>query len=64
MTGKDNLAMIQIRSGHKIYLVNNTPVELVIPADAFIAGFGKGSFKLLKQGVDVDPNHLEFVLHN
>ena len=62
MHGKD-MPVLQIRSEHKIYLVNKSGQEQSLSAGAFVAGFGKGSFKLLKgEDAEAQPNHILYGL--
>jgi hypothetical protein len=42
--------MLQIRAGHQVYITNMTAQEISLGAYTFVAGFGKGGFKLIKEG--------------
>jgi len=48
--GKD--LMLQIRAAHNLYLVNKGACETALSEGTFLAGFGKGGFKLLKEEND------------
>ena len=54
---------LQLRFGHKIYLVNKTMQEISVPEGSYIAGFGKGAFKLVKlDGSETPPGAITFKL--
>ena len=50
--GKDP-PLLQIRTGHTIYIVNNGTQEWVSPPHFNVTGFGKGSFKIVKDDASV-----------
>ena len=60
VTPKDNIAL-QIRAGHRIYICNKAQAEATLEADSFVAGFGRGNFKLFKEG-ELGDHAIEFVL--
>ncbi|CAK9068414.1 unnamed protein product [Durusdinium trenchii] len=47
LQGKDSLSF-QIRTGHQLFVVNSTPSELSVKPGTALVGFGRGSFKLVK----------------
>ena len=67
MTGIGNckdLPTLQIRSNHKIYILNSTLQEWSSNM-GFVAGFGKGIFKLVKaDGSDLPEKAIEFKYTN
>ena len=61
--GKD-LPTLQIRAQHIVYIVNTSADELTVANNAYLAGFGKGSFKLLPGNSEPAANQTEYVLKN
>ena len=59
LIGKD-APSLQIRSGHAIYIVNTSPTVEWTSAMGFIAGFGKGSFKFVKNDNPLDDGVIVF----
>ena len=59
--GKDTMAF-QIRTNHQLYLVNQTSQELTLKAMSPLVGFGRGSFKLFKEGDTLPEKGLLFQL--
>lgn len=58
MVGKE-APMLQIRANHTIYILNKSAQEWA-SSMGFVASFGKGSFKLLKDLQDVPNGGIEF----
>ena len=52
-------AMLQLRASNTIYILNKAPSDIMLSQWLFLAGFGKGTFKLLKSGEDNLPSALE-----
>ena len=52
-------AMLQFRASNTIYILNKAPSDIMLSQWLFLAGFGKGTFKLLKSGEDKLPSALE-----
>ena len=46
-TPKD-AGFVQVRTGHNIYIVNKAASDHKFPSGFFVCGFGKGSFKIIK----------------
>lgn len=59
ISGKDSMSF-QIRSGKKLYLVNLTGQELAMKANSALVGFGRGQFKLFKEGEAVAEKAVRF----
>ena len=59
--GKDTLNF-QIRTGHKIYLVNLTNAEQTLKAFSPLVGFGRGQFKLFKDAETVPDKAVVFTI--
>ncbi|CAL1146424.1 unnamed protein product [Cladocopium goreaui] len=57
--GKDTIGF-QIRTNHQLYLVNQTSHELSLKAMSPLVGFGRGSFKLFKEGDTLPEKALLF----
>ena len=57
--GKDTVTF-QIRTNHQLYLVNQTSQELTLKAMSPLVGFGRGSFKLFKEGDTLPERGLLF----
>ena len=49
-------AFIQQRAGHKMCIMIKSPSEVTFGKYAYIAGFGKGTFKLVKKDAPVAPD--------
>jgi hypothetical protein len=60
---KDNL-FLQLRAGHRLYICNKGPAETTLDQDFFIAGFGKGNFKLMKESDSASDYAVEFKLQS
>jgi hypothetical protein len=56
--------VLQLRAGSAVYICNRSTAgaEVVIQQGAYLAGFGKGAFKLLKQTEAVEVGVAEFKL--
>ena len=61
LTGK-NAPMAQLRTGHHFYLVNKSAGDWSSPSLCLLAGFGRGAFKLIKNGEALDDAHIPFSL--
>ena len=56
---------LQLRVGHRIYLVNKSMQEISVPDGSYLAGFGKGAFKLAKlEGSESPPGAIAFKLES
>lgn len=59
LSGKDSLSF-QIRTGHQLYLVNNTGQEISLKPTTPLVGFGRGTFKLLKENETLPEKAIVF----
>ena len=62
LPGKDPHMFCQVRASHVVVLVNKSSKELSMNANAFLIGFGKGAFKLLKGSEEPQPTQYLFSL--
>ena len=61
--GKD-LPTLQMRAQRNVHLVNTSADELTVANNAYLASFGRGSFKLLPGDSEPAANQTEYVLTN
>jgi hypothetical protein len=59
--GKDG-PTLQIRAAHTIWIVNKAATEVSVLQNSYVAGFGKGAFKLLLGETAVAANQKEYKL--
>ena len=61
--GKDG-PTLQIRASHTIYIVNKGTAEVSVLQNSYVAGFGKGAFKLLPGETALSASQKEFKLES
>ena len=52
----------QIRAGRKLYLVKLTQQELTVKSGTSLIGFGRGAFKLYKEGDPMPEKAIEYII--
>ena len=56
---------LSVRTGNKLYVVNTSDSEIVMPAGTLIAGFGRGRYKAVKSEEKAEADkEILFTLEN